>query len=66
MNIAKKVISTLKEVHSSGVSSIEQVAAELRAEIETNPQMLGIYCYTGTPIPIAYCKGIIDHFYKKD
>jgi len=66
MDITKRIISTLYDVHQNGISQIEKVAEELKLEIETHPQVLGIYCYSGTPIPVAYFKGIINYFSNKN
>ena len=66
MDLTKKIVMVLQEAHGSGISQIEEVATELRAEIETCPQMLGSYCYSGTPIPVAYVKGVINYFSNKD
>ena len=65
MSLTKKIISSLQEAHQQGKDNLAKVAAELRTEIETYPEMQGFYCYVGTPLPIAYLNGLTSYFCKE-
>ena len=44
----------------------KELDIEFLKDIDTDPRVLGLYLYAGTPMPISYAEGFLGYFFKKE
>jgi hypothetical protein len=60
------LVELLKEAHSRGKEYADKSTIEFLKDIDTDPRVLGLYLYAGTPMPISYAEGFLGYFFKKE